>query len=149
MIVFDLECENGHGFEGWFESREAMQQQEEDGLLTCPVCESPRVTRKLHAVSIRKSSFCNNSPPPASEQALQARQDVLTEFAEKVGEYVEKNFDNVGTDFAQQALKMHYGVEEHRNIRGITTTEEDKVLKKEGVHVVSLPVRKKLDEELN
>ena len=66
-----------------------------------------------------------------------------SEFVEKVAEYVEKNFENVGNDFSKQALKMHYGAEEYRSIRGTTTAEEDKVLQKEGVPVFKVPVAKK------
>ena len=149
MIVFDLECENGHTFEGWFANREDMEKQEEQGILLCPVCESPRVSRKLHAVSIRKPSHNSSSAHSVSEQAVQARQEAVGEFVQKVTEYVEKNFDNVGTDFASHAMKMHYGVEEHRNIRGITTAEEDKLLKKEGISVLRMPMFKKPDDELN
>lgn len=144
MIVFDLECLNGHTFEGWFEDREDLKRQQEQGFLTCPVCETTEVVQKLHAVSIRKSS-----PGPVSQKALQAGREAMAEYVEKVAEYVEKNFENVGSDFTQQALKMHYGVEEYRSIRGITTAEEDKVLEKEGVPVLRVPMVKKPDEGLN
>lgn len=146
MIVFDLECENGHSFEGWFANREDMEKQEEQGILLCPVCETPRVSRKLHAVSIRKSSY---NTGPASEQAVQAKQEAIADFVEKVTEYVEKNFDDVGTDFASHAMKMHYGAEDHKNIRGVTTAEEDKLLKKEGIPVLRMPMFRKPDNELN
>nr|NJM04017.1 DUF1178 family protein [Desulfobacula sp.] len=144
MIVFDLECLNGHAFEGWFEDKEDLKSQQEKGILTCPVCESTHVVQKLHAISIRKSSAC-----PVSRKALQASQEAMAEFMEKVADYVDKNFENVGTDFTKQALKMHYGVEEFRSIRGTTTAEEDKVLEKEGVPVLKVPMVKKPDEGLN
>ncbi len=144
MIVFDLECLNGHTFEGWFEDKEDLKRQQEKGILTCPVCETSHVVQKLHAISIRKSSF-----GPVSRQALQASQEAVTEFVEKVAEYVEKNFENVGADFTKQALKMHYGAEEYRSILGTTTAEDDKVLAKEGVPVLKVPMVKKSNEDLN
>ncbi len=143
MIVFDLECLNGHTFEGWFEDREDLKKQQEKGLLTCPVCETTEVAQKLHAVSIRKSGG------PVSQKALQAGREALMEFTEKVVDYVEKHFENVGTDFSRQALKMHYGAEAYRNIRGTTTAEEDKILAREGVPVFKVPVLKKDTEDLN
>ena len=73
----------------------------------------------------------------------------MAEFTEKVAEYVEKNYEDVGSDFTKQALKMHYGVQEHQNIRGSTTKEDDKVLAKEGVPVLKLPVMKKSEDDLN
>lgn len=44
---------------------------------------------------------------------------------------------------------MHYGAKEYRAIRGVTTKEEDKVLDKEGVPVLKVPVIKKENEDLN
>ena len=55
-------------------------------------------------------------------------------------EYVEKNFDDVGCDFAKEALKIHYGAAEPRNIRGVSTQEEEKALKDEGIQFFKIPM---------
>lgn len=144
MIVFDLECLNGHTFEGWFENKEDLDNQQVQGLLTCPVCETATVSRKVHPIAIKKSSAHT-----ARKQALQASKEALVELNEKVAEYVEKNYEDVGSDFSKNALEMHYGAEEYRNIKGTTTKEEDKVLEKEGVPVFKVPVAKKPKEDLN
>ena len=47
--------------------------------------------------------------------------------------YLRDNFDDVGAGFATQALKIHYGVEPARNIRGVSTPQEEEMLKSEGV----------------
>ncbi|MFH2092893.1 MAG: DUF1178 family protein [Pseudomonadota bacterium] len=143
MIVFDLECLNGHIFEGWFEDKKDLESQQEQGILSCPVCETTSVVQKLHPIAIRKVSGGQN------QQALQASRDALAELTEKVAEYVEKNFEDVGSAFTKNALQMHYGVEEFRNIKGTTTQEEDKLLQKEGVPVFRLPSVKKTGEDLN
>ena len=143
MIVFDLECLNGHTFEGWFDDKEDLEKQQEQGILTCPVCETTSVVQKLHPIAIKKSS--NNT----TQRALQASQEAMAELTEKVVEYVEKNFEDVGSEFTKQALKMHYGADEYRNIRGTTTKEEDKVLAKEGVPVFKVPVTKNPKDDLN
>ena len=44
---------------------------------------------------------------------------------------------------------MHYGSTEYKNIRGTTTKEEEKLLEKEGVPVLKVPVRKNESEDLN
>ncbi len=44
---------------------------------------------------------------------------------------------------------MHYGAEEYKNIRGTTTKEEDKVLAKEGIPVLRVPVAKNPKDDLN
>ena len=38
MIAYDLQCVNGHTFEGWFEDRKAYLDQQRKDLITCPVC---------------------------------------------------------------------------------------------------------------
>ena len=143
MIVFDLECINGHTFEGWFEDKDDLKKQQEQGILTCPVCETSSVVQKQHMIAIKKSSHST------TKNALQARQEAMTELNEKVAEYVEKNFEDVGSSFTKQALKMHYGAEEYRNIKGTTTKEEDKVLAKEGVPVFKVAGTKNPKDDLN
>ncbi|MCP4720605.1 MAG: DUF1178 family protein [Desulfobacteraceae bacterium] len=145
MIVFDLECLNGHTFEGWFEDKEDLEKQQEQGLLQCPICETTSIVQKLSLIAVKRSS----APSNQVQQAQRANQEVLAEFTEKIAEYVEKNYEDVGTSFTKEALKMHYGAVEHRNIRGTTTKEEDKVLTKEGVSVVKIPITKKENEDLN
>ncbi|MEJ2169579.1 MAG: DUF1178 family protein [Desulfobacterales bacterium] len=55
-------------------------------------------------------------------------------------EFVEKNFDDVGCDFAKEALKIHYGAAEPRNIRGVSTKEEEKTLREEGIQFFKIPL---------
>ena len=148
MIVFDLECINGHVFEGWFDDRDDLNRQQEQGLLQCPVCDSFAVSPKLSAVAIRKSA----SPSPAGfdrEMSSQAHLDAMAELAEKMTDYVENTYEDVGSSFAKEALEMHYGAKEHKQIRGTTTKEEDKTLEKEGVPVIKMPTFKKDNEDLN
>lgn len=145
MIVFDLECLNGHTFEGWFEDKKDLENQQEQGILQCPVCETTSVVQKLSLISIKTSS----APSNQAQQALQANQEVLAELTEKISRFVEKNYEDVGTSFTKEALKMHYGAIEHRNIRGTTTHEEEKILTKEGVPMVKIPLPKKEDKDLN
>ena len=132
MIAFDLQCKKGHAFEGWFKDREAFEDQLKKGLVTCPVCNDAAVIRIPSSFGIKKSS----SAPPALTEEM-ATIEVLRR---KVYDYVEKNFDDVGCDFAKEALKIHYGAAEPRNIRGVSTKEEEKILEEEGVEVVKIPV---------
>ncbi|MCP4119772.1 MAG: DUF1178 family protein [Desulfobacteraceae bacterium] len=141
MIVFDLECINGHAFEGWFDHGDAFESQQEQGLVTCPVCETTSVTRKLSPIAVKTSQ--------GAAAHSRAREEALVELHTRVSEFIENNFDNVGPNFAKEALKIHYGAEEPKNIMGTTTAEEDKLLDEEGVDVVRLPLPPKPDEDLN
>lgn len=146
MIVFDLECLNGHTFEGWFDDREDLDRKLTENQLQCPVCDTFSVTPKLSPVAVRTSS---SSVSARSPQALQATQEAFAELTERVAQFVEKNYEDVGSSFAKKALEMHYGAAEYKNIRGTTTKEEEKVLEKEGVPVLKVPVRNTGDGGLN
>jgi hypothetical protein len=132
MIAFDLQCSKGHAFEGWFEDGKAYDQQKRKGLLTCPVCNDDSIIKVLSPVAI-KSTALKPRQLAVAESQLKALQEQMTE-------YVEKNFDNVGHKFATEALKIHYGASEPRNIRGVSTKEEEKQLKEEGIEFFKVPL---------
>jgi hypothetical protein len=140
MIVFDLECSNGHTFEGWFDSMDSFEDQSKRDLVACPYCEDTAVKKVLSPVAVKKSSSSGRLPQPGIDYKRLAREVV---------EYVHRNFEDVGTRFTSEALKMHYGVTEKRNIRGAATDEEEKTLKEEGVEFFKLPLPKSEPEKEN
>ena len=131
MIAYDLQCVDGHSFEGWFEDRKAYEAQKKKALIACPVCNSTSIARV-------SSTFAIKSSNPLKEFSDQ--QADLENIGKKIVDFVEKNFDDVGSDFAKEALKMHYGVSKTRNIRGVSTKEEEKTLKEEGVQFFKVPM---------
>ena len=131
MIAFDLSCANGHVFEGWFEDSRAFESQKKKKLISCPVCNDASVFKVPTTFAIKSSG--NDTTPSGKAIAL-------AEITKKVADFVENNFDNVGTEFATEALKIHYGVSEPRNIRGVSTSLEEKTLKEEGVQFFKLPI---------
>ena len=44
MITFSLKCENNHQFEGWFRSSDDYEDQEKNGLISCPTCNNKRIS---------------------------------------------------------------------------------------------------------
>jgi len=80
-------------------------------------------------------------------QNLAATDDQLAQLGHKIVEYVTENFDDVGSDFAREALKIHYGAVEPRNIRGVSTRAEEKMLQDEGVDYVKFPMPAAAPEE--
>jgi len=140
MIVFDLQCSMGHTFEGWFDSLDSFEDQRKRGLVACPYCEDTAVKKILSPVAVKKSSSSGKLPQPHIDYKRLAREVV---------EYVHKNFEDVGTRFTSEALKMHYGVTEKRNIRGAATDDEEKTLKQEGVEFFKLPLPNSEPEKEN
>lgn len=138
MIAYDLMCENGHTFECWFEDAKAYVKQKKNGLVTCPICNATRVSRRPSTFGIKsRSDTAIPNPDSASLKAL----------GRQLYDYVDKHFDNVGPDFAKEALKMHYGASKPRNIRGVSTRQEEKTLKEEGVAFVKIPVPSRPEED--
>lgn len=131
MIAYDFQCISGHSFEGWFEDRKAYEKQKEKDLIACPVCNNTSIVRI-------PSTFAIKSSTPIKE--FRDSQADLVKIGKKIADFVDKNFDDVGCDFAKEALKMHYGVSEARNIRGVSTKEEEKTLKEEGVQFFKIPM---------
>lgn len=128
MIAYDLQCSNGHTFEGWFEDPTTFEQQQAGGLIACPVCNTVEVFRVPSTFAIK-----NRPSVPA------ARLDVAR-LKHRMAEFIATNFENVGPDFSKEALKIHYGVTEPRNIRGSSTDREEKILRQEGVQFFKFPV---------
>ena len=144
MIVFDLECSQGHTFEGWFDSSEAFDEQRRQGLVSCPVCGDIDVRRVLSPVALKRGVREEPRQVEGPSEDINYRK-----LAQEVVRYVQENFEDVGPKFAVEALKMHYGVSEPRNIRGSATEEEEKVLKDEGIEFFKIPFPKKDDKKAN
>ncbi len=130
MIAFDLECSQGHIFEGWFDSLESFEKQKTKGLVSCPYCDDSNVRKVLSPVAVRKSL-----PAAAPRQA----EIDYNRLAKEVVEYIKSNSEDVGAKFASEALRIHYGVADRRSIRGSATEEEEKTLKKEGIDFLKVP----------
>ncbi len=142
MIAFDLECVRGHLFEGWFDSLEAYEEQREKRMINCPYCEEADVRRVMSPVAIKRSG--GDVAAKTGEEGID-----YSKLAKEIVHYLQKNFEDVGTSFAGEALKIHYGVSDRRNIRGSATEAEEKMLKDEGVDFLKLPVPKIPDDKKN
>lgn len=145
MIAIDIKCSNGHLFEGWFANSDSFKDQRENLLVNCPFCGSSSVERMPSSFSIGNSSRSSDrsdmSSFPSSGEKKESPMLAPPTLME-LKKYIDKNFEDVGADFAEEALKMHYGLEEDRGIRGITTEDEEKELKEEGVPFVKIPIIK-------
>ncbi len=133
MIAYDLICSNGHLFECWFKDSASFEEQNEAGIINCPICDDTQVVRAFSPFMIKKGDAERKRGEESVHQAVQMIQD-----------YLEKNFEDVGADFAKEALKIHYGKVEKRNIRGTATTEDEVILKEEGVQFIKVPIVKRL-----
>ena len=58
----------------------------------------------------------------------------------KMVHHVMANSEDVGSEFASEARKIHYGETQERSIRGQATPDETQELLEEGIAVLSLPI---------
>src|SRR5690606_35488609 len=143
LKVFDLQCEREHVFEGWFSSADSYDSQQARGLLSCPVCNSTAISKKLSAprlnVShVRAADVAADQAPakagrapvaaPAQAQMARLQAEVLRQMREMV-----RNTENVGARFAEEARRMHECETEERAIRSTATPDEREALASEGI----------------
>jgi len=132
MIAFDLMCGNGHIFECWFKDSTSYEEQKEEGIINCPICNDTQIEKVLSPFMVKKGVSEKKQEVDAT-QVLQAIQN-----------FVDKHFEDVGVNFTREALKIHYGETEKRNIKGTATSDEETLLKKEGVQFLKIPTVKRL-----
>lgn len=161
MKVLDLQCAQGHVFEGWFASEDEFQTQRAGGLLTCPVCSEANVVKlpsapRLNLGAMPPTGQVPAQAPRASVQAPQAPGHAMAvpDRAEsptapavalqaawmKAVRRVMAETEDVGERFAEEARRMHYGETAERGIRGQASAEETAALLDEGIAVLPLPL---------
>jgi hypothetical protein len=151
MIHYQLRCDQGHEFDGWFKDSAGFERQAKRGLIECPTCGAVKVERALmapHVPSKRRSAEPEILPPvpvPASGPeslplaAGGKMPDHVRAMLQRVRAEVEKNCDYVGPQFADEARKIHRGESGKRGIYGETTPEQAEKLSEEGIEVAAIP----------
>lgn len=140
MIVFDLGCENGHRFEGWFASSTDFEHQTGRKLVSCPLCGNSGITRLPHASHIRTAGKERAPHAESASPGVQQYANVGADLMSKVIEHVISHTEDVGTAFPEEARKIHYREAPERRIRGTASRDEVDSLREEGIEVVALPV---------
>lgn len=136
MIRYDLVCDNAHEFEGWFGSSDDFGRQQERGLVSCPSCGSPRVSKRLMAPSVSTARKKEERRHPV----MTAHDQQAMEKLRQIVATIKANAEDVGDRFPEEARKIHYGESEQRGLIGRATAEEARSLIEEGVEIAPLPV---------
>ena len=77
--------------------------------------------------SLKKSGINNN--------ILQKERNKLI----KLRNFIERNFEYVGKDFSKKVREIYYDKKNNKTIYGITSPEERKELKEEGIDLLTIP----------
>jgi hypothetical protein len=131
LIVYALQCSEGHAFEGWFRGSASFDEQEASGKLVCPVCDTHAVEKAPMAPALQGAPAERHSAPEELRK--------MRKFMTGLRKYVEQNADYVGPKFPEEARKIHYGETEERQIYGEASLKDAKELIEEGIDVAPLP----------
>ncbi|MGV3550443.1 DUF1178 family protein [Rhizobium sp.] len=136
MINYSLQCEQTHGFEGWFASSADFDRQKAMGLVTCPYCDSKDVSKTLMAPNVTTGRQKDRTQAVVMDNM---RREMIAKVKDAVKE-IRANAEDVGQRFPEEARKIHYGESEARGIIGQATPDEAQALTEEGIEVAALPV---------
>ena len=140
MIHYDLICEKGHPFDGWFRDSAAYDEQAAKGFVTCTSCGSAKVEKQLMAPGIpAKSNRKDDAARKMVAGPVDPRLAMMMQMVREMRKHVEENAEYVGDRFAEEARKIHYEETEHRGIYGEASPDDAKALIEEGIAVHPLP----------
>ena len=131
MIKYNLICKCGNSFESWFANSSEFDSLFKKKMVKCIYCESSSVKKTLMAPSLKRKS----------NQILKKsklQRDIKKELS-NFKKYIEKNCENVGEKFPQEARSIHYDKKTSKGIYGKATPEETKELIEEGIDVCTVP----------
>jgi hypothetical protein len=140
MIRYDLICDRGHAFDGWFSDSVSYEKQAKRGFVECTQCGSSKIEKQLMAPNI--GAKANRKAAPSQQMVtgpVDPRLQAMRAMMREMRAHVEKTAENVGDKFADEARKIHYGETEERGIFGNATRDEAVELIEEGIDVHPLP----------
>ena len=134
VIKYRLQCASAHEFEAWFASSARYEAQVGAQDVACPQCGSTEVEKAIMAPHVPRRSGARedgaDKPIGQSRHLALLRQVRSALFAAS---------ENVGSRFAEEARKIHYGEGDPRSIRGEASSAEARELIEEGIEVIVLP----------
>ena len=141
MIRYDLVCEKGHEFDGWFRDSDTYDKQAKRGLVSCTHCGTAKIQKQIMAPGIAsKSNKKSDNAVRMSAGLVDPRAAAMMQMMRDYRKHVEANSENVGDKFAEEARKIHYNETKARGIHGQATRDDVVALTEEGIDIHPIPV---------
>ena len=141
MIRYDLVCDKGHEFDGWFRDSDAYDKQAKRGLVSCTHCGTAKIQKQIMAPGIpSKSNKKSDNAVRMSAGPADPRAQAMMQMMRDYRKHVETNAENVGNNFAEEARKIHYKETKERGIYGQTSPDDAAALIEEGIDIHPIPV---------
>ena len=141
MIRYDLVCEKGHEFDGWFSDSASYDKQAKRGLVSCTHCGTAKIQKQIMAPGIAsKANKKSDTAVRMSAGPVDPRAQAMMQMMRDYRKHVEANAENVGNNFAEEARKIHYKETEERGIYGNASRDDVVALTEEGIEIHPIPV---------
>ena len=131
MIRYNLICKCRKTFESWFASSSEFDSLNKKKIIKCIYCNSSSVKKAVMAPRLTRKS---NQILKKNKLQRDVKKQ-LTYFKK----YIEKNCEDVGERFPQEARNIHYDKKTSKGIYGKATPEETSELIEEGIDIYTLP----------
>ena len=133
MIKYLLKCKSKHEFESWFSSSMEYERLKKKNFIECIFCKSKLIEKSIMSPNVvsKKNKVKNMID---NKEFIK-----ITKELKKVKEFVEKNFEFVGDNFATKARDIYYNENKNKNIYGMASKKEKKELLDEGVDLITIP----------
>ena len=135
MIKYQLIC-NGCNlvFDSWFASSKEFERLKKKKFLSCHKCNSVEIKKSLMKPNVLNKNKSQREP---------ILKEVNLNIKKTIKEYqnfVKKNFDYVGSNFAYEARSIHYDEKKRKKgIFGKASKKDLTELKDEGIKIQSIP----------
>ena len=135
MIKYRLTCNDCEAtFDSWFPSSAEYERLKKKNFINCHICNSLRVEKTLMSPNVLKQK--NDSKIYNQIKKFKKTRQVILKYQE----FIKKNFNYVGENFAHEARAVHYNNKKSfKGIYGTATKEDLKELKEEGIKTETIP----------
>ena len=135
MIKYRLICKGCEAtFDSWFSSSAEYERLKKKEFISCHICNSLSVEKTLMSPNV----FMPRNKPKIDKQIQKYKKIKKSIF--KYQEFIKKNFDYVGKNFAHEARSAKYRNKKVlKGIYGTATKEDLKELREEGIETELIP----------
>ena len=140
MIHYDLVCDKGHEFDGWFASSDAYDKQVLHERVECTHCGTTKVKKQMMAPGIPSKANRKSDVVPMHAGPTDPRAAQMMRMMREYRKHVDSHSEDVGKSFAEEARKIHYKETEERGIYGNATRDDVVALTEEGIEIHPIPV---------
>jgi len=136
MIKYKLICKDCETtFDSWFSSSKEYEKLKKKKFLNCHFCDSLNVGKGLMSPSVSTSKNNLRDIDLSNEKYREIKKTIY-----KYQEFIKKNFEYVGENFAYEARSLHYkDKKKAKGIYGTATKKDLNELKEEGIKAEILP----------